>query len=126
GKDLVRKSADTMKKLSLELGGHAPFIVFEDADLEKTAEDLIASKFRNAGQTSVCTNRVYVHENIMESFSEVFERKMKKLVVGNGLESGVTIGPLIDSDVVGKVEGRVEDTIEKGEKVIVEGELLVE
>src|SRR5699024_3755274 len=126
GKDLVRKSADTMKKLSLVLGGHAPFIVFEDADLEKTAEDLIASKFRNAGQTCVCTNRVYVHENIMESFSEVFERKMKKLVVGNGLESGVTIGPLIDNEAVSKVEAQVEDAIEKGAKVLVGGERLVE
>src|SRR5699024_4723789 len=93
GKKLVRQSADTMKKMSLELGGHAPFIVFEDANLEQAADGLIASKFRNAGQTCVCTNRVFVHENIIEKYSEIVANKMKDLVVGDGLESGVTIGP---------------------------------
>jgi succinate-semialdehyde dehydrogenase/glutarate-semialdehyde dehydrogenase len=124
GKHLMRQSADTMKKLSLELGGHAPFIVFEDADLEKTAEDLIASKFRNAGQTCVCTNRVYVHESIVESFSEVFAQKMRELVVGDGRESGVTIGPLIDGDAVNKVESQVQDAAEKGAEVLVGGNRL--
>ena len=126
GKQLVRQSADTMKKLSLELGGHAPFIVFEDANLEKTAEDLIASKFRNAGQTCVCTNRVYVHESIVEAFSEVFAEKMRELVVGDGRESGVTIGPLIDGDAVNKVESQVQDATEKGAKVLVGGKRLDE
>jgi succinate-semialdehyde dehydrogenase/glutarate-semialdehyde dehydrogenase len=124
GKHLVRQSADTMKKLSLELGGHAPFIVFEDADLEKTAEDLIASKFRNAGQTCVCTNRVYVHESIVEPFSEIFAEKMRELVVGDGRESGVTIGPLIDGDAVNKVESQVQDAKEKGAEVLVGGKRL--
>src|SRR5699024_8776958 len=124
GKQLVRQSADTMKKLSLELGGHAPFIVFEDADLEKTAEDLIASKFRNAGQTCVCTNRVYVHESIVKPFSEIFAEKMRELVVGDGRESGVTIGPLINGDAVNKVESQVQDATERGAKVLVGGKRL--
>lgn len=126
GKHLVRQSADTMKKLALELGGHAPFIVFEDADLEKTAEALIASKFRNAGQTCVCTNRVYVHENIVKPFSEVFAEKMRELVIGDGLESGVTIGPLIDGNAVDKVESQVQDATEKGAEVLVGGKRLVD
>ncbi|MGW8120940.1 NAD-dependent succinate-semialdehyde dehydrogenase [Staphylococcus xylosus] len=124
GKSLVRQSADTMKKLSLELGGHAPFIVFEDADLDKTAEDLLASKFRNAGQTCVCTNRVYVHENIVEKFSEIFAKKVRELVVGNGIDSGVTIGPLIDNNAVDKVESQVKDATERGAKILVGGNRL--
>lgn len=124
GKSLVRQSADTMKKLSLELGGHAPFIVFKDADLDKTADDLLASKFRNAGQTCVCTNRVYVHKSVVDKFSEIFAKKVRELVVGNGSDSGVTIGPLIDKAAVDKVESQVKDAVEKGAEVLVGGNRL--
>jgi succinate-semialdehyde dehydrogenase/glutarate-semialdehyde dehydrogenase len=126
GKQLMRQSADTMKKVSLELGGHAPFIVFQDADLEQAATGLIASKFRNAGQTCVCTNRIYVHESIAEDFSDVLAEKMKELVVGDGLEPSVTIGPLIDQDAVNKSESHVQDAVEKGAKVVVGGERLTD
>lgn len=126
GKHLVRQSADTMKKLSLELGGHAPFIVFEDANLEHAAESLLASKFRNAGQTCVCTNRVYVQESIVKSFSDIFADKVSQLNVGDGLEAGVTIGPLIDGEAVDKVENQVKDATEKGAEVLVGGKRLVE
>lgn len=126
GKQLVRQSADTMKKVSLELGGHAPFIVFEDADLEQAAEAAIASKFRNAGQTCVCTNRIYAHENIAKDFAELFAEKINKLVVGDGLEPDVTIGPLIDEGAVQKVENQVQDAVEKGAKVLVGGNRLID
>lgn len=121
GKELARQAADTMKKISMELGGHAPFLVFEDADLEKAAEGLIASKFRNAGQTCVCTNRVYVQKNISTAFAEVLKKKMQKLVVGNGMESGVNIGPLINENAVAKTIEHVEDSVRKGAEVIYGG-----
>lgn len=124
GKQLLRQSADTMKKLSLELGGHAPFIVFEDANLEQAAEGLIASKFRNAGQTCICTNRVYAQEAIVEKFSEIVTEKMQELVVGDGLQSGVTIGPLIDREAVNKAEKHVLDATEKGATISIGGNRL--
>ncbi|GKU83449.1 NAD-dependent succinate-semialdehyde dehydrogenase [Niallia sp. NCCP-28] len=121
GKELARQAADTMKKVSMELGGHAPFIVFEDADLNRAADGLIASKFRNAGQTCVCTNRVYVQKNIADAFAEILTGKMKKLVVGNGKKPGVTIGPLINEQAVAKTKEHIEDSVQKGAKIIYGG-----
>ncbi|MBD1378715.1 NAD-dependent succinate-semialdehyde dehydrogenase [Metabacillus arenae] len=118
GKVLMKGAADTVKKLSLELGGHAPFIVCEDADLSKAVAAVVASKFRNAGQTCVCTNRVYVHEAIYEEFISQFKEAVGQLKVGNGLEENVTIGPLIDDSAVGKVKEHVADAIGKGGQII--------
>src|SRR5699024_3975617 len=126
GKQLVRQSADTMKKVSMELGGHAPFIVFDDADLEQAAEAAIASKFRNAGQTCVCTNRIYAHENVADEFSEILSKKIGELVIGNGLEKGVVIGPLIDQDAVVKAESHVKDAVAKGSEVLIGGNKLTD
>ena len=121
GKELAKRAADTMKKISMELGGHAPFLIFEDADLEKAADGVIASKFRNAGQTCVCTNRVYVQKNISERFADILTEKMSKLVVGNGLDTGITIGPLINENAVKKTVEHVRDSIQKGAKLLVGG-----
>ncbi|NRG29341.1 NAD-dependent succinate-semialdehyde dehydrogenase [Bacillus circulans] len=121
GKELAAKASATMKKISMELGGHAPFIIFEDADLEKAAEGVIASKFRNAGQTCICTNRIYVQKTIAERFSDILVTKMKNLVVGNGLHPEVTIGPLINEAAVAKTEEHIQDAIQKGAKVIYGG-----
>ncbi|WRP07727.1 NAD-dependent succinate-semialdehyde dehydrogenase [Rossellomorea aquimaris] len=117
GKVLMKGSADTVKKISLELGGHAPVIVMADSDLEKAVDGVIASKFRNAGQTCVCSNRVYVHESIVDSFTEKLVEKVKDLKVGNGLEEGVDIGPLIDENAIEKVQKHVEDAVNKGASI---------
>ncbi|MGM7634112.1 NAD-dependent succinate-semialdehyde dehydrogenase [Bacillus sp. Hm123] len=121
GKLLMRGAADTMKKVSFELGGHAPFIVTANANIDKAAQDLIASKFRNAGQTCVCANRVYVHESIEAEFAEAFKREVAKLKMGNGLEAGVTVGPLIDEQAVAKVVSQLEDAKQKGANIIAGG-----
>ncbi|MRX70724.1 succinate-semialdehyde dehydrogenase [Bacillus lacus] len=118
GKKLMEGSAETMKKLSLELGGHAPFIVWKDADLDKAAKGLAASKFRNAGQTCVCTNRAYIHDSVYDQFLEKFMNEFQKLKIGNGLEEDVTIGPLIDEDALKKVQEHIADAKEKGAKII--------
>src|SRR5699024_10866267 len=107
-------AADTMKKISLELGGHAPLIVMEDADLDKAVEGIIASKFRNAGQTCVCTNRVYVQASVEKTVLEKLDAAVRKLRVGNGLEEGVDIVPLIDHPAIEKVEAHDKEAIEKG------------
>ncbi|WP_018662681.1 NAD-dependent succinate-semialdehyde dehydrogenase [Heyndrickxia acidiproducens] len=117
GKELMRGSADTVKKVSLELGGHAPVIITKNADLDQAVEGTIAAKFRNAGQTCVCSNRVYVQEEVYETFTEKFTAKVKELHIGNGLEEGTDIGPLIDKDAVAKVEKHVKDALEKGAKL---------
>jgi succinate-semialdehyde dehydrogenase / glutarate-semialdehyde dehydrogenase len=117
GKTLMRGAAETVKKVSLELGGNAPFIVMDDANLAKAAEGLVQSKFRNAGQTCICTNRVYVQEGIAVEFIKLFQAELEKLKVGNGLEEGTDIGPLIDQAAYQKVEGLVKDAVEKGGKV---------
>jgi succinate-semialdehyde dehydrogenase/glutarate-semialdehyde dehydrogenase len=122
GKVLMKQAADTMKKVSLELGGHAPFIVTSNADIEKAAKGLIGSKFRNAGQTCVCANRIYVHESIENEFTETFKAEVRKLQVGNGLDEGVDIGPLIDQDAVKKVKQQLEDAKQKGAVVEMGGE----
>jgi len=126
GKELVRKSADTMKKVSMELGGHAPLIVFEDANLEEAVEGAIASKFRNAGQTCVCANRIYVQKSISEQFSKLFAKKIDELMVGNGLDTGVSIGPLLNEQAVEKAEEHIKDAVDKGAKIAVGGKRLNE
>ncbi|MDQ0219147.1 NAD-dependent succinate-semialdehyde dehydrogenase [Peribacillus cavernae] len=123
GKKLVEKSAEQLKKLSLELGGHAPFIVFEDADLEKAAEGAVASKFRNAGQTCVCANRIYVHENIKDEFTKLFVEKVQTLKVGNSLDQTVQIGPLVNKDGLEKVQEHVKDAKSKGAEVLTGGKV---
>lgn len=114
GKLLMRGAADTVKKVSLELGGHAPFIVFADADLNEAVAGVIQSKFRNTGQTCVCANRVYVEESIIEEFTEKFTAEVQKLKVGNGLEPDVQVGPLINEEAYKKVREHINDAVEKG------------
>ncbi|MFK3939998.1 NAD-dependent succinate-semialdehyde dehydrogenase [Alkalihalobacillus sp. NPDC078783] len=121
GKQLMSGASETMKKLSLELGGHAPLIVTSDADLDLAAEQAVASKFRNGGQTCVCANRIFVAEEIEEAFTEKFAEAVSKLVVGEGLNEETDIGPLIDEDAVEKVMEHIRDATEKGAKVVVGG-----
>jgi succinate-semialdehyde dehydrogenase / glutarate-semialdehyde dehydrogenase len=121
GKILLKQCADTVKRVSMELGGHAPFIVFDDADLDRAVEGAIACKFRNAGQTCVCTNRIYVQAGVFDAFAERYAAAAAKLKVGAGLESGTTVGPLIDEAAVEKVEEHVEDAVAKGAKVVAGG-----
>ncbi len=121
GRILMQQCAPTVKKLSLELGGHAPLIVFEDADLDAAVEGALQSKYRNAGQTCVCTNRFYVHESIYDTFVEKLARGAAKIKVGSGFEPGVNQGPLIDDQGVAKVEEHVADAQAKGAKVLTGG-----
>lgn len=118
GKLLMEGSARTLKKVSLELGGQAPLIVMDDADIDQAVEGAVQSKYRNAGQTCVCSNRMYVHESIAEPFAEKMAKAVENLTVGDGLEEGVTIGPLIDKDAIEKVEKHVEDAKAKGAKIV--------
>jgi succinate-semialdehyde dehydrogenase / glutarate-semialdehyde dehydrogenase len=118
GKMLMKGAADTVKKISLELGGHAPFIVMDDANIDKAVADVIGSKFRNAGQTCICTNRIYVHESIEEEFNEKFSQAVKKLTVGNGLDQGIDVGPMIDLNAIDKVREQIDDAILKGGKIL--------
>lgn len=122
GKVLMRGAADTVKKTSLELGGNAPFIVMDDANLKKAAKALVTSKFRNAGQTCICTNRIYVQESVVDQFVEFFKEELSQLKVGNGLEEGVDLGPLIDQNAVQKMEQLLDDALHKGAKVVYVGE----
>lgn len=124
GKLIMKQAADTVKRVSLELGGHAPFIVFPDADLELAASQVIASKYRNAGQTCICTNRIYVHEDVVDDFTEKFVVKVKELKIGDGLEEGVQIGPLIDEEAIKKVDRHVQDAISKGAQLATGGRQL--
>ncbi|GJI89285.1 NAD-dependent succinate-semialdehyde dehydrogenase [Duganella hordei] len=121
GRLLMEQSAKTIKKLSLELGGNAPFIVFDDADLDAAVEGALASKYRNAGQTCVCANRIYVQDGIYEQFAEKLVAAVGKLKVGNGAEPGVTQGPLIDEKAVQKVEQHVADALAKGGRLLTGG-----
>ncbi len=116
---LMAQSAATVKKVSLELGGNAPFIVFDDADLERAIDGVMIAKFRNAGQTCVCTNRIYVHNNVYDAFMEKLAEKVFALTVGNGLDNGVTIGPLINRAAVEKVEKHINDAMMKGANLVV-------
>ncbi len=121
GRTLLAQSAGTIKKVSLELGGNAPFIVFDDADLEKAVAGVMASKFRNAGQTCVCANRIFVQAGVYERFSGMLAEAVGALTVGNGLEPGVTIGPLIDAAAVEKVEEHITDALAHGAQVFLGG-----
>lgn len=122
GSKLMADCAPSIKKLSLELGGNAPFIVFDDANLELAASELIKSKFRNAGQTCVCANRIYIQKGVYERFSNMFLEKVKQLKVGNGLEPNTDIGPLIDKKAVHKVRQHIEDALSKGASILIGGE----
>lgn len=122
GKHLMRGAADTVKKLSLELGGHAPFIVTKHADLDAAVEGAVASKFINAGQTCICTNRIYVHESIEAAFVEKFKEKTAELKVGNGLEKDTDVGPLINEKAVEKVQKQIEDAKAKGAEIVLGGQ----
>ena len=124
GRILMAQSAPSIKKLALELGGNAPFIVFDDADIDSAVEGAMASKYRNAGQTCVCANRIYVQDKVYDQFVEKFAAKVKALKVGNGFEDGVAQGPLIEDAALQKVERHVQDAIAKGGKVVVGGKKL--
>lgn len=124
GRILMAQSAPTVKKLSLELGGNAPFIVFDDADIDSAVEGAIASKYRNAGQTCVCANRIYVQDGVYDAFVQKFAAKVKSFKVGNGFEDGVVQGPLIEDAAVQKVQRHVQDAVGKGARVVVGGEKL--
>jgi succinate-semialdehyde dehydrogenase/glutarate-semialdehyde dehydrogenase len=121
GKILMRQSADTIKKLSLELGGNAPFIVFDSADLDKAADGAMICKFRNAGQTCVCANRIYVHDSVFDAFVEKLAARIKALKVGPGDAPGVQIGPLINEAGLAKVRDHVADATAKGAKLVCGG-----
>ena len=121
GRILMKQCADTIKKLSLELGGNAPFIVFDDADLDAAVEGAIASKYRNAGQTCVCANRIYVQEGVYDAFAAKLVEKVKAFKVGAGTEPGVVIGPLIDENGLKKVEQHVADALSKGARIATGG-----
>ncbi len=124
GRILMAQSAPTVKKMSLELGGNAPFIVFDDADIDSAVEGAFASKYRNAGQTCVCSNRLYVQEGVYDAFVEKFAAKVKTAKVGNGFEDGVNQGPLIEEAALQKVERHVADAQAKGGRVLVGGKRL--
>jgi succinate-semialdehyde dehydrogenase/glutarate-semialdehyde dehydrogenase len=121
GRQLMAQSAPTIKKLSLELGGNAPFIVFDDADLDAAVEGAMMSKYRNAGQTCVCANRIYVQDGVYDAFAEKLVAAVAKLQVGNGIEAGVTQGPLIDTKAVAKVEQHIADALSKGARLLAGG-----
>ncbi|WP_312211942.1 NAD-dependent succinate-semialdehyde dehydrogenase [Pseudescherichia sp.] len=121
GKTLVRNAAETMKKVSMELGGNAPYIVFDDADIDAAVEGAIANKFRNAGQVCVSVNRFYIHEAVYDAFVNKLAERVNALKVGNGMEEGVVVGPLIESAAVDKVREHVEDAIAKGATALAGG-----
>ncbi|WP_423681371.1 NAD-dependent succinate-semialdehyde dehydrogenase [Undibacterium sp. WLHG33] len=121
GRILMRQSAPTVKKLALELGGHAPFIVFDDADIDAAVEGALLSKFRNSGQTCVCTNRFYAHASVYDEFVNKLAAGAKKIRVGDGFETGVNQGPMIDTQAVAKVEEHVADAIAQGARLLTGG-----
>ncbi len=121
GRELMRQSADTIKKLSMELGGNAPFLVFDDADVDAAVEGAMISKFRNGGQTCVCTNRFYVQDGVYDEFVAKLAKRVSGLKLGRGIESGVEIGPLIDAPAVAKVEEHLQDAVAGGAKVLAGG-----
>ncbi|MBU5211633.1 NAD-dependent succinate-semialdehyde dehydrogenase [Heyndrickxia sp. FSL W8-0496] len=118
GKEIIRNSADTIKHVTMELGGHAPLIVAEDADIDYAVKQTVGTKFRNAGQTCVCANRLIVHESIVDEFTEKFVAEVKKLKVGNGLDEGTTVGPIINENGFNKIVAQIKDAKEKGAEVL--------
>jgi succinate-semialdehyde dehydrogenase/glutarate-semialdehyde dehydrogenase len=121
GRTLMRQSADTIKKLSLELGGNAPFIVFDDADIDAAVDGAMISKYRNTGQTCVCANRIYVQRGVLQAFTDKLVAKVKALKVGNGVDAGVNQGPLIDAKAIAKIEEHIADARAKGGEVLTGG-----
>jgi succinate-semialdehyde dehydrogenase/glutarate-semialdehyde dehydrogenase len=122
GRTLMRQSAETIKRLSLELGGNAPFIVFDDADLDAAVEGAMISKYRNTGQTCVCANRIYVQRGVLQAFTDKLVAKVRALKVGSGIEPGVNQGPLIDAKAVAKIEEHIADARAKGGEVLIGGQ----
>src|SRR5690606_437387 len=121
GRQLMAECAHDIKKVSLELGGNAPFIVFDDADLDKAVEGALISKYRNNGQTCVCANRLYIQDGVYDAFVDKLKAAVAKLNIGNGLHDGVTTGPLIDSKAMAKVQEHIEDALSKGAKLAAGG-----
>jgi succinate-semialdehyde dehydrogenase/glutarate-semialdehyde dehydrogenase len=124
GIELMRQSADTMKKLSMELGGNAPFIVFDDADVDAAIEGAMVSKFRNNGQTCVCTNRFYVQDAVYDEFVHKLAKRASEMKIGYGMDEGVVVGPLIDEAAVEKVEEHLEDALAGGATLLAGGKRL--
>jgi succinate-semialdehyde dehydrogenase/glutarate-semialdehyde dehydrogenase len=121
GRLLYRQSAETIKKLSLELGGHAPYLIFEDCELAQALREVVACKYRNAGQTCVCTNRIYVHARIADAFSEAFSQASAELTVGDPLDEATDIGPLVNAEGLSKVKRHVADALQRGAKLLTGG-----
>jgi len=126
GRILAAQCAPTIKKLALELGGNAPFIVFDDADIDSAVEGAMAAKYRNSGQTCVCANRLYAQDGVYDAFVDKFAAKVKTLKVGNGFDAGVTQGPLIDEAAIAKVERHVADALSKGAGLLLGGKKIGE
>jgi len=126
GKKLMEAASKQVKRVSMELGGHAPFIVFDDADLENAAEGTVISKFRNSGQTCVCLNRLFVHKSVKDRFVEILKRKVEQLHVGNGMDERSDVGPLVDQSALEKVREHVEDALGKGAELITGGKSAIE
>lgn len=126
GKKLIEQSAHQVKKLSLELGGHAPAIVFKDANIDLAVKEIVAAKFRNGGQTCVCVNRIYVHDSIYNQFAEKYTEAVKQLQVGDGQDENDDIGPLVNEAAIAKVETHVQDALEKGGTLLTGGKLYKE
>jgi succinate-semialdehyde dehydrogenase/glutarate-semialdehyde dehydrogenase len=122
GRILMKQCAPTVKKLSLELGGNAPFIVFDDADIDSAVEGALVSKYRNAGQTCVCANRLYVQDSVYDAFVDKLAAKVREIKVGNGFETGVMQGPMIDANAIAKIESHVADALAKGARLLVGGQ----
>ena len=121
GRILMKQCAPSIKKLSLELGGNAPFIVFDDADIDSAVEGAMVSKYRNAGQTCVCANRLYVQEGVYDTFIARLAEKARGIKVGNGFEAGINQGPMIDANAIAKIESHIADAVSKGARVVVGG-----
>lgn len=126
GKKLIRQSSETVKRISMELGGHAPFIVFEDADIELAIEGTIISKFASTGQQCDCANRIYVHDSIYDTFAQRFADKVAAMVVGEGLNENTQVGPMVNQDAVSKAHDHVMDAVEKGATILCGGKALTE
>src|SRR5699024_7445954 len=122
GKTLIKNSADTIKHVTMELGGHAPLIVAKDADLDYAVRQTIGTKFRNAGQTCVCANRLIIHEEIVDDFAKKLKEQVEKLTVGNGLDEGTDIGPIINKKGYEKIVEQLKDAVEKGAEVLIGNE----
>lgn len=121
GKYLMKGAAEQVKRVSMELGGNAPFVVFEDADLDAAVEGCVVSKFRNAGQTCVCANRVYVHQRVIDEFTHKLKNRVERMKVGNGLEADVEVGPVIHADALNRIQAQVDEAVKHGARVVLGG-----